>query len=40
MTNPVLSQLNIYPLKSAGGISLDNSFMEQRGLGHDRRWMV
>jgi len=28
MTNPVLSQLNIYPLKSASGISLDNAFME------------
>ena len=40
MTNPVLSQLNIYPLKSASGISLDNAFMEQRGLAHDRRWMV
>ena len=38
MTNPVLSQLNIYPLKSASGISLDNAFMEQRGLAHDRRW--
>jgi len=40
MTNPVLSQLNIYPLKSTSGISLDNAFMEQRGLAHDRRWMV
>ncbi len=40
MTNPVLSQLNIYPLKSASGISLDNAFMEQRGLEHNRRRMV
>mgnify|MGYP002526133479 CR=1 FL=1 len=40
MMNPVLSQRNIYPLKSASGISLDNAFMEQRGLAHDRRWMV
>ena len=40
MTNPVLNQLNIYPLKSARGISLNNAFMEQRGLAHDRRWMV
>ena len=40
MQLPVLSQLNIYPLKSASGISLENTFLEQRGLAHDRRWMV
>jgi len=40
MTEPVLSALNIYPLKSASGISLKNTEMEQRGLTHDRRWMV
>ena len=40
MLQPVLSQLNIYPLKSASGISLENTIMEQRGLAHDRRWMV
>ena len=40
MSQPVLSQLNIYPLKSAGGISLENSIPEARGLAHDRRWMV
>jgi len=40
MLQPVLSQLNIYPLKSASGISLESTFMKQRGLAHDRRWMV
>ena len=40
MSQPVLSQLNIYPLKSAGGISLENVIPEARGLAHDRRWMV
>ena len=40
MAQPVLSALNIYPLKSASGISLENTEMEQRGLPHDRRWMV
>ena len=40
MSQPVLSQLNIYPLKSAGGISLENTILEARGLKHDRRWMV
>ena len=40
MAQPVLSALNIYPLKSASGISLKNIEMEQRGLPYDRRWMV
>jgi len=40
MSQPILSQLNIYPLKSAGGISLENAVPEARGLAHDRRWMV
>lgn len=40
MAQPVLSALYIYPLKSASGISLQNAGMVQRGLPHDRRWMV
>ena len=32
MAQPVLSALNIYPLKFASGISLKNSEMEQRGF--------
>ncbi len=35
-----LSQINIYPIKSLGGISLQSSLVEERGLQYDRRWML
>ena len=35
-----LSALYIYPIKSAGGISVQSSDVGPRGLTHDRRWMV
>ncbi|MGY2893873.1 MOSC domain-containing protein [Deinococcus sp. UYEF24] len=35
-----LSELWIYPIKSAGGVRLDRSEVEPRGLKHDRRWML
>ena len=35
-----LSELWVYPVKSLGGISLDTAEVEERGLRHDRRWMV
>ena len=35
-----LTGLNIYPIKSARGIPLDASVVDQFGLQHDRRWMV
>ena len=35
-----LSQINIYPIKSLGGISLQSSTVEERGLQYDRRWML
>jgi len=35
-----LSEINIYPIKSLGGISLQSSEVEERGLKHDRRWML
>lgn len=35
-----LSRINIYPIKSAAGISLDTSEVDDRGLRHDRRWML
>lgn len=35
-----LSALTIYPIKSAGGISLRQSQVTPRGLLHDRRWLV
>jgi uncharacterized protein YcbX len=35
-----LSQLYVYPIKSCGGIPLEASEVDERGLRHDRRWMV
>ena len=36
----VLSEINIYPVKSLGGISLSRSLVEEKGLQYDRRWML
>ena len=38
--NYKLSELNIYPVKSLGGISLQSCEVTDRGLKHDRRWMI
>ena len=35
-----LTGLNIYPIKSARGIPLDASPVDELGLRYDRRWMV
>jgi uncharacterized protein YcbX len=35
-----LSEINIYPIKSLGGIALKNAVVENRGLQYDRRWML
>ncbi|MFC3559218.1 MOSC domain-containing protein [Pedobacter jamesrossensis] len=35
-----LSEINIYPIKSLGGISLKEAKIEERGLQYDRRWML
>jgi uncharacterized protein YcbX len=35
-----LSEINIYPIKSLGGISLKESLIENKGLQYDRRWML
>ncbi len=40
MDNFILSEINIYPVKSLGGISLNESKVEKRGLQYDRRWML
>ncbi len=40
MSNYNLTQINIYPIKSLGGISLQSSLVEERGLQYDRRWML
>jgi uncharacterized protein len=35
-----LSEINIYPVKSLGGISLNEAEVTDRGLKYDRRWMI
>ncbi|WP_373184003.1 MOSC domain-containing protein [Halomonas campaniensis] len=35
-----ITQLNIYPVKSLGGIALNEAELTAEGLAHDRRWMV
>lgn len=35
-----LSEIHIYPIKSLGGISLTQARLTDRGLEHDRRWML
>jgi len=36
----VLSEIWIYPVKSLGGIRLNASEVEEKGLKFDRRWMI
>ena len=36
----LLSELIVYPIKSAKGIPLPSARVVERGLEHDRRWMV
>lgn len=40
MDKYILSEINIYPVKSLGGISLKESIVEKRGLQYDRRWLL
>lgn len=35
-----VSEINIYPVKSLGGIALNEAVVEKRGLQFDRRWML
>jgi len=35
-----ISELNIYPIKSLAGISVEAAMVEERGLRYDRRWML
>ncbi|MFN0176316.1 MAG: MOSC domain-containing protein [Saprospiraceae bacterium] len=37
---PILSEIWIYPIKSLGGIALEEAVAEVRGLRYDRRWML
>ncbi len=36
----IISELYIYPIKSLGGIELQSVELTDRGLQHDRRWML
>ncbi|OLQ93423.1 (2Fe-2S)-binding protein [Vibrio panuliri] len=40
MTASTLSQINVYPVKSVGGVSLSNAWVEKQGLMFDRRFML
>jgi uncharacterized protein YcbX len=35
-----ISQIWVYPVKSLGGIALEEAVAEPRGFRHDRRWML
>lgn len=35
-----ITQLTIYPVKSLRGISLERAELTERGLAHDRQWLV
>jgi len=40
MANIIISELNIYPVKSLAQISLQRSLLDRFGLHMDRRWML
>lgn len=40
MTQARLTEITVYPVKSAGGIAVQEREVEARGLVGDRRWMV
>ncbi|MGP8306028.1 MOSC N-terminal beta barrel domain-containing protein [Vibrio sp. YIC-376] len=40
MSQPNLSQINVFPVKSVGGVSLSSAWVEKQGLSFDRRFMI
>ncbi len=40
MSDLKLSEIWVYPIKSLGGISLEEASVLEKGLRHDRRWML
>ncbi len=40
MNQLIISEINIYPIKSLSGVSLPKAKVEERGLEFDRRWML
>jgi uncharacterized protein YcbX len=39
-TGTFLSGLHVYPIKSCSGIAIEEWEVDERGLRHDRRWML
>lgn len=37
---PTLTQINLFPIKSLGGVRPKSATLTSRGLEHDRRWML
>lgn len=40
MSASTLSQINVYPVKSVGGIAISSAWVEKQGLTFDRRFML
>ena len=40
MSAPTLSQINVFPVKSVGGIALSTAWVKKQGLTFDRRFML
>lgn len=40
MTKYLLSEIYVYPVKSLGGFAVNSAEVTERGLKHDRRWML
>ncbi|GEM75812.1 hybrid-cluster NAD(P)-dependent oxidoreductase [Vibrio sagamiensis] len=40
MSSSTLSQINVFPVKSIGGVALSSAWVEKQGLSFDRRFMV
>lgn len=40
MSQPILSAIHLYPIKSCGGSSLQEGEADARGLKYDRHWLV
>ena len=40
MSQPILSDIFIYPVKSLAGIKVSNWQVNEKGLLHDRKWML
>ncbi len=40
MPDATVASLHVHPVKSAGGVAVDEAFVSARGLEHDRRWML